>query len=352
MLRRVNDSSKTIPLKQVNVSAKIHAFIADVTITQLFQNEEKTSVEAIYCFPIEENAAVYSFVAKIDDREIVAQLKEKKEAQREYSDALRQGHGAYLLEQDEKSQDCFIINVGALPVGKQCEIKISYVSELELVDDGKKIRFVIPTTIAPRYNPSEGQISSTVAGTTSQYVQSTPYTIEFSCQIDKLGQQLSQVSSSSHSINVDFSHNDFYNVSLSQQSTHLDRDIILDIELSQIRSNTIVAVEKNAIMAVFTPNEEDCKKALGTGADQLSTNEFVFVIDCSGSMEGDKIDAARQAMLLFLKSLPVNCRFNIIRFGSHYQSLFEKKVTAIYNEETMNKAQKMIKLMQADLGEY
>ncbi|CAF1492917.1 unnamed protein product, partial [Rotaria sordida] len=63
----------------------------------------------------EEQAAIYSFVAQIDDREIVAQLKERKEAQQEYSDALRQGHGAYLLEQEEKSQDNFIISVGALP---------------------------------------------------------------------------------------------------------------------------------------------------------------------------------------------------------------------------------------------
>ena len=65
-------------------------------------------------FPIEENAAVYAFVARIDnEREIVAELKEKKTAQREYSAALAEGHGAYLLEQDESSNDMFIISVGA-----------------------------------------------------------------------------------------------------------------------------------------------------------------------------------------------------------------------------------------------
>ena len=77
-------------------------------------NDEKNPIERVYCFHIEEHAAVYSFFARIDDQEIVAQLKEKKEAQRDYSDALHQGHGAYLPEQDEKSQDNFIINIGAL----------------------------------------------------------------------------------------------------------------------------------------------------------------------------------------------------------------------------------------------
>jgi poly [ADP-ribose] polymerase len=67
-----------------------------------------------FSFPVEENAAIYAFVARIDDeREIVAELKEKKAAQQEYSSALAQGHGAYLLEQDEASNDIFIISVGA-----------------------------------------------------------------------------------------------------------------------------------------------------------------------------------------------------------------------------------------------
>ena len=36
----------------------------------------------------------------------------------------------------------------------------------------------------------------------------------------------------------------------------------------------------------------------------------------------NKIGLARQARLLFIKSLPVDCRFNIIRFGSRHESLF------------------------------
>ncbi|CAF4077914.1 unnamed protein product, partial [Rotaria sp. Silwood1] len=144
-----------IPLKQVNVEATIRAFAANVTITQIFHNDETVPIEAVYCFPIEEQAAVYSFIARIDDREIVAELKEKKQAQREYNDALRQHHGAYLLEQDKKAQDNFIINVGALPPNKECHITISYVTELDVVKNATAIRFVVPTTIAPRYNPNK-----------------------------------------------------------------------------------------------------------------------------------------------------------------------------------------------------
>jgi hypothetical protein len=344
MLRIKQNPQQYVPLKRVNIAATIRSFAADVSITQVFRNDETTPIEAVYCFPIEEQAAIYAFVARIDDREIIAQLKEKKTAQKEYSEALQQGHGAYLLEQDEKSQDNFIINVGALPPGKECQIIISYVSELNLVENGTKIRFVVPTTIAPRYNPEQGGISSP-ASTTSKYVQSSPYTIDFSCQVEKTG--ISGISSVSHPIQMDLSQQDFYIVTFAQQNTHLDRDILLDAILSEKRSNTIIAVEPGAVMAAFTPSEEDCQRAIN---DTEITNEFIFVVDCSGSMEDEnKIGLARQAMLLFLKSVPVNCHFNIVRFGSAHQALF-KEITAVYNEENTQKAEQLTKNMKADLG--
>ncbi|CAF3569981.1 unnamed protein product [Rotaria sp. Silwood1] len=337
-----------VPLKRVNVEATIRSFAADVTITQVFRNDEKQPIEAVYCFPIEEQAAIYSFTARIDDREIVAQLKEKKEAQQEYSNALQQGYGAYLLEQDENSQDSFIINVGALPPSKECTITIAYVTELELVQ-GSTIRFVVPTTIAPRYNPDKDSIASP-AGTNSKYVQSTPYTIEFRCHIDKMGRSqqeyIARINSPSHPIQVDFAQQDAYVITFAQQNTHLDRDILINIELTDKRVNTIVAVEPSAVMAVFTPTEEDCRQ--GVNNDQI--NEFIFVVDCSGSMQDEnKIGLARQAMLVFLKSLPVDCHFNIIRFGTQYKSLFTE-ITAIYNEENAEKAEHLITGMKADLG--
>ena len=334
-----------VPLKSVHVEAKIRSFAADVQITQVFRNGETNPIEAVYCFPIEERAAVYSFTARIDDREIVAQLKAKKQAQQEYTDALQQGNGAYLLEQDEKSQDNFIINVGALPPGKECTIVISYVTELELFE-GSTIRFVVPTTIAPRYNPEQKGIAGP-AGSTSKYVQSAPYTIGFRCHIDRMGQSaneyIARINSSSHPIQVDFSQPDAYLVTFGQENTHFDRDILLNIELAGQRANTILAVESGAMMAAFIPKEEDCRQG-----DQQ--NEFIFVIDCSGSMRDEnKIGLTRQAMLLFLKSLPISCHFNIIRFGSSHQSLFST-VTSMYNEENARKAEQLIKNMDADLG--
>ncbi|CAF2642900.1 unnamed protein product [Rotaria sp. Silwood2] len=81
-----------------------------------------------------------------------------------------------------------------------------------------------------------------------------------------------------------------------------------------------------------------------------TTNEFIFIIDCSGSMRDEnKIGLARESMLLFLKSLPLHCHFNIIRFGSTHEALFDE-ITAIYNEENAQKAERLVSQLMADLG--
>lgn len=44
----VGTSNKTVPLKQVRVDAKLQSFAADVTLTQVFENNESVAVEAVY----------------------------------------------------------------------------------------------------------------------------------------------------------------------------------------------------------------------------------------------------------------------------------------------------------------
>lgn len=79
---------------------------------------------------------------------------------------------------------------------------------------------------------------------------------------------------------------------------------------------------------------------------------FTIIVDCSGSMEDEnKIGLAREAMLLFIRSLPLNSNFNIIRFGSEYQVLFQNQSMSVaYNEETAKQAEHLSHTMQADLG--
>ena len=76
--------------------------------------------------------------------------------------------------------------------------------------------------------------------------------------------------------------------------------------------------------------------------------EFIFVVDRSGSMSGSYIKEAAETLVLFLKSLPEACYFNIIGFGSRYEKLFPENVP--YNQANLDKAIAHTEELQANLG--
>ena len=65
----------------------------------------------------------------------------------------------------------------------------------------------------------------------------------------------------------------------------------------------------------------------------------------------DGIGLAREAMLLFIRSLPVGAQFNIIRFGSNFDVLFKNEmITTVYDEKSAKIAEEMTRSMQANFG--
>ena len=81
---------------------------------------------------------------------------------------------------------------------------------------------------------------------------------------------------------------------------------------------------------------------------RIEPAEFYFILDRSGSMQGDKIVTAKETLKLFLHSLPLRSKFNVISFGTKFESIFDKWVD--YNQETMNIVSTQIKDFQADMG--
>ncbi|XP_062620573.1 von Willebrand factor A domain-containing protein 5A-like isoform X2 [Saccostrea cucullata] len=101
-----------------------------------------------------------------------------------------------------------------------------------------------------------------------------------------------------------------------------------------------VFLSSDILMVNFSPEFKD-----------LDTNmpcEFVFIIDRSGSMMGSRIEKAKEALVLMLKSLPVHCIFNVVSFGSSYSKLFTRSLE--YNENNLQSAMDLQKNMMADMG--
>ena len=86
---------------------------------------------------------------------------------------------------------------------------------------------------------------------------------------------------------------------------------------------------------------------LPTPADE-GPREVLFLVDCSGSMQGDSIDQARRAVELCLRALLPRDRFLVGRFGNTFELLSAKPLTC--SKRNLEATLKKVHAMQADLG--
>ena len=146
----VTRQGQPVPLSGIEIRADVSSLGARVTIAQRYVNRESAPIEAVYVFPLDERSAVCGFEALIDGTLVVGEIRTRDEAFEAYDEAMARGDGAFLL--DEERPDVFVASVGNLPPGKEVLLKIVYVTELGVTDEG--LRFTVPTTVSPRYAPA------------------------------------------------------------------------------------------------------------------------------------------------------------------------------------------------------
>ncbi|CAB4415908.1 unnamed protein product [Rhizophagus irregularis] len=337
-----------IPLQNVVVEANVVDMIAEVTISQTYKNVEKDTIEAFYKFPIYEAAAICGFEAEIDgQRKIKGIVKESKEAAKEYTEAVQKGHGAYLLESE--SEDVFQCSVGNITSGQTVIIKITYVTELKHDSETEKIRFVLPTNIAPRYGSSEYSSSSNDGKILNPDVVSYSNKADFYLDLAvtcRMTSTIQNIESPSHKISTEMNIDEnpkISKVTLSEQITYLEKDFILVVkskDLNQPRAFVEYNPETqtNCVMLTLVP----------TFALNATMSELIFVVDRSGSMGIEPMKKAAQALELLLHSLSEDCYFNVVSFGSRYDPLFPK--SQLYSETSLSKALNLAQTMTANYG--
>uniref|UniRef100_A0A8D1R0P9 von Willebrand factor A domain-containing protein 5A n=1 Tax=Sus scrofa TaxID=9823 RepID=A0A8D1R0P9_PIG len=350
-----------VPLKSISVTLSICEFVAGVSVTLNYENEEKVPLEVFFVFPMDEDSAVYSFEAMVDGKKIQAELQEKMKAHSNYENAISQGQQAFLLEEDKCSRDVFCCNVGNLPPGSKAALTLKYVQELPLEADGA-LRYVLPAILNPRYQLSGGPEDSCLKMKAPVVpLEDLPYTISLVATISSQ-HSIERIQSNCILSPTEYLDDKKTSARVSLADGHkFDRDVELLIYYSDVHTPS-VALEMGkpmqkpdslmgdtAAMVSFYPDIPE--------AEPVTCGEFVFLMDRSGSMQGpmskqdksqSRIDAAKETLTLLLKSLPIGCYFNVYGFGSSYEAFFPNSVQ--YTQQTMEEALRRVKLMRADLG--
>ena len=342
----------SVPLKDVKVEASIQGFVCKVTSTLSYENAEDNAIEAVFVFPMDDDSAVYHFEAEIDDRKIIAECQDREDAQQTYDNAISQGFTSVLLGQDPNSADIFQCSVGNLPPHKSAVIRFSYAKELPLTLDGG-VQFVLPTLLNSRYNPKPEDGGATISKLVDAVTVSpnaVPYSFLFEATVTS-NKTILNIKSHHEDVTSDVSDNKTSAVLTLRKKFVPDHDLSFVVYFDKIYEPSSVFAEgdengtgilkNNVLMLNFYPEIDE--------SAMRGEKEFIFVMDRSGSMEGQRILSAKETLLLFLKSLPADCYFNIVSFGSRHQFLFPNG-SQKYSEDTLKQACELQSHMEADFG--
>lgn len=330
MAWRDNTSRKLfpVPLRHTDVNASVVGYVASVDVRQQYENPYNEKIEAVYVFPLPQNAAVNDFLMTVGTRKIRGIIRERKEAQRIYQQARAQGYVASLLT--EERPNVFTQAVANLEPGKRIDIDIRYFNTLSYVDGWYE--FVFPMIVGPRFNPpgfaggigavARGARESSGQTTEVQYLapgQRSGHDISLSLSIDA-GVPIESVDSRNHPVHVRKLGESTVEVSLDPGDSIPNRDFVLRYKVAGSAVKPALIARKQGTGGYFTlmlfPPD-------GLRSLPRQPLEFVFTIDVSGSQRGRPLEQEKTAARYALTHLGPEDTFQVIRFGNTARKLFD-----------------------------
>ncbi|XP_067388362.1 von Willebrand factor A domain-containing protein 5A-like [Emydura macquarii macquarii] len=351
-----------VPLRSSSVSVLIQGFVADVGCELIYRNEEPEPLETVFVFPVDAEAAVYAFQARLGGACLQAQLREKKQAQELYGDALAGGQSSFLLLQEGAGGDVFSCSLGNLPPGAEVALTLRYVCQLSLEPDGAAC-YVLPAVLRPRYTPHGWGGADITQGVPRVPPGELPYTLSLSATLQS-PHGIDRVLSNCPLTPLSYTAGSRTSAQVSlAQALPWDWDVELLVYYAEPHKPSAVleaglpGAEPGSLMgdpAVMVTLQPSVPEVV---PGQSPAREFLFLLDRSGSMEcamdgrdgsPQRIDSAKETLVLLLKSLPLGCYFNIYGFGSKFESFYPQSVQ--YTQQTMAESLQRIQRLQADLG--
>ncbi len=314
-----------LPLLSTAAEVDIAGVIADVRVTQVYKNDGKRPIEAVYTFPASTRAAVYGLKMTIGDRTIVAEIRERERARQDYEAARRDGKTATLLEQQRPN--VFQMNVANIMPGDFIRVELSY-TELLVPEEGI-YEFVYPTVVGPRYNsPTANRGEKWTANPYTREGEAPGYTFGIGVDI-AAGMPIADVSCPSHKTLKAFS-------GLSTASVRLDpsekaggnRDFILRYRLAGGAVETGLLLyegkgrqDENFFLLMVQPPKR-------VPVDEIPPREYIFVVDVSGSMYGFPLEVSKSLLRSLITGLRPADRFNVLLFAGGSSVLAERSLEA------------------------
>jgi Ca-activated chloride channel family protein len=305
LLLPVEETLPPVPLEHSRVEGLVVAPLADLQLTQLFRNIHTAPINALYLFPLPEDAAVSDLEVLIGDRVVRGAVHPKGEARRLYDQAARAGQGAALLQSERPN--LFSIELANLQPDETIEVRLRF--QMTLAFDAGWFSLTIPTVVLPRF----------VADEQDERVAATPLLPpdaaghRFDLRLDLAGGPLAALESPSHSITSQ-EIGGRTRIGLRAGTDIPNRDLVVRFQpAGDAYARNIFCTrrvgEPGTLLLMLAPRDLP-------EPELVFPRDLIFVFDRSGSMGGESIAQARNALRACLRGLNPADRFNIVTFNN------------------------------------
>lgn len=309
-------------LKSHRVDIQVTAGVAIATVEQVWRNDGARPLEATYFFPVPRGGAVVGFELEINGKMQKGELLEREKAARIYQDIVSRMVDPGLVEWMDK--DLFQVRIFPVPARGTQRLKIKYAQPLDWL--GTTFRMVYPLR-------------------TSRQSLTTLEDFTLTARV-RHPVPISTAMSPSHKISVAHRNGETI-IGFEGERVALDKDFVLFLGPSTADIGVHVLAHKK-------PGEHGFFLMTAAPREQLETKEIqgkniTFVLDTSGSMTGEKMEQAKNALIYCIERLGHDDRFDVIRFSSDVERLSSSGLIAA-SDANKDRAKRFVEGFEAAGG--
>ncbi|WP_461457105.1 VIT domain-containing protein [Methanothrix sp.] len=285
---------QSLAIKYHHVDIQIKDQVVTTRVDQVFVNDNPWTAEGTYIFPLPQGAAVSDFVMWVDGKAVHGEILEADEARTIYDDVVRRMKDPALLEY--VGRKALKASVFPIPPGEERKIELEY-SQILPVENGL-VHYIYPLS-------------------TERFSSRPLEDLVVRAQIESR-EPLKAVYSSRHEVSIDREDDYHALLGLEQSDVLPDRDFELFYTISseKIGLNLLSFKEEGQDGFFLLLAAPDVK----VNEEEIVVKDIILVLDTSGSMQGEKMDQAKEAARYVLDHLNPLDRFAIVSFATTTRS--------------------------------
>ena len=374
----------------IYLNSNINEIFATTELTQYFTNPLDNAIELSISFPIKEEINLTKFVVTIGEKIVISKVMAKEKAEEKYNDSVASGNTGFISRYDEEMSN-YSVNIGNINPKQKIKLNTIFIQMIGSQDMSYEFNIMekYPTFHYKELNRDEAR---------NKIIQAN-FKIETQSKITRLiAPFLDDEAKKNSKYEVAFS-NDFKKADIKyikNPDDQKNKNIVKEGPRPGIPGKFVGQVNQPTFYSSFcilfrtekmnTPilyyqynpefkensysinyvypskslknipipsqPDQDNKISYYSKYEDNMINEtpglFIFLIDQSGSMRGKSIDLVKQALLLFIQSLPEGSYFQLIGFGTSFKKYNEEPVQ--YNQENVTKIISIINDLKANMG--